>query len=132
MNASTPTPPGERRRQVSDQPDLFGGATVGVRELLQANAGQFRKGFPAWLEENGAVWRRFEREADLIRARRTHYSARTIVEVLRHESALAESGGDFKLNNNHAPDLARLYLLTHPDALGFFETRVPEASERSA
>jgi hypothetical protein len=117
---------------MADQPDLFGGATVGVRELLQANAHQFRRGFPAWLEENGHVWRRFAQVADEVRRRRAHYSARTIVEVLRHESALSDTGDPWKLNNNHAPDLARLYLLTHPDAVDFFETRVPEASERTA
>lgn len=117
---------------MADQADLFGGASVGVRELLQANAGQFRRDFPAWLEENGHVWRRFCHETDKVRQRRAHYSARTIIEVLRHESALSDSGEVWKLNNDNAPDLARLYLLTHPDAVGFFDTRVPKHSERTA
>ena len=117
---------------MADQPDLFGGATVGVRDVLQANAGRFRAGFPAWLEENGHVWARFSAETDKVRARRSHYSARTIIEFLRHESSLADSGADWKLDNNHAPDLARLYLLLHPDAEGFFTTRVLPHSERTA
>lgn len=117
---------------MADQPDLFGGATIGVRDLLQQHAGQFRQEFPAWLEENGHVWTRFHVEADKVRARRSHYSARTIIEFLRHESSLCEATDeDFKLNNNHAPDLARLYLLLNPDAEGFFTTRVLPASERS-
>lgn len=118
---------------MSDQPDLFGGASAGLRDLLQANADQFRDDFPAWLEENGHVWARFRAEVDRVRAAgRRHYSARTIVEVLRHESALAENGSPYKLNNNHTPDLARLYLLTAPGAEGFFETRVMPGAERAA
>lgn len=115
---------------MSDQPDMFGGTALSLRELLQANAGQFRGDFPAWLEENGHVWRRFALEADKVRARRKHYSARTIVEVLRHESALSDSDAHFKLNDHNTPDLARLYMLTH-DADGFFETRVLKKSERA-
>jgi hypothetical protein len=110
---------------------MFGGASSGLRELLQENAGQFRVEFPAWLEENRHVWLAFCREADKVRARRAHYSARTIVEVLRHESVLADTDATFKLNDHNTPDLARLYLLTHEDADGFFETRVPRKSTRT-
>jgi hypothetical protein len=118
---------------MTDQPDLFGGAALSVRDLLQANAGQFRKEFPAWLEENGHVWQRFCAEVRrILAAGRQHYSARTIVEVLRHESALSEVGGEFKLNNNHAPDMARLCLLTGQVPEGFFQTRVQYESERTA
>lgn len=117
---------------MADQPDLFGGATIGVRDLLQAHAGKFRQEFPAWLEENGHVWARFCTETDKVRSRRAHYSARTIIEFLRHESSLREADEDFKLNNNHAPDLARLYLLVNPDAEGFFTTRIQDHSERTA
>ena len=115
-----------------DQPDLFGRASTGERELVAANAGQFRAGFSAWLEENQHVWRRFAQEVDKIRALgRKRYSARTIIEVLRHESALADTDATFKLNDHNTPDLARLYLLVNPDAAGFFETRVLSISERS-
>lgn len=117
---------------MTDQPDLFGGAPTGLREVLQANLDQFRKGFDAWLEGNQHVWRRFAEEADKVRARRDRYSARTIIEVLRHESALADTDTSFKLNDHNTPDLARLYLLTRPDAEGFFETRVLKTSERRA
>ena len=126
-------PPYHPPRREAGQADLFGGAEQGLREILQAHAEQFRADFPAWLEENGHVWARFCREADKLRAiGRKHYSARTIIEVLRHESALTDSDPMFRLNNNHAPDLARLYRLTHAGAEGFFEVRVQGGSERVA
>lgn len=94
------------------------------RALVQAHADQFLEGFEAWLEENRHVWLRFAAEADKIRARgRKKYSARTIIEVLRHESALADTGEPWKLNDHNTPDLSRLYLLTRPGTEGFFEKR---------
>jgi hypothetical protein len=78
--------------------------------LVASQPSRYSAGFAAWLVENWHVWRAFCRHADVIRARgHRHYSARTIVEVLRHESAISEAHGRWKLNNNAAPDLARLY-----------------------
>ena len=104
-----------------------------LQNLVRDHADQFRPGFAVWLASNRHVWLAFEREADRVWARgRRHYSARTILEHLRHESALADDGRDWKLNNNAAPDLARLYRLTHPDRAGLFELRVMPGSERAA
>lgn len=101
--------------------------------LARENADAFRPGFVAWLADNLHVWAAFKREADRIWSRgRRHYSARTIGEVLRHESALADTGSEWKLNNVVFPDLARLYLLTHPERDGFFELRTQANSERAA
>jgi hypothetical protein len=86
--------------------------------------GVFKLG-AGWLEENWHVYLAFEQEAlALIRNGRTHYSARTILEVLRHESAISE-GPDkqFKLNNHAAPELARVFALLHPEHIDFFEYR---------
>lgn len=81
-------------------------------------------GFVVWLVNNRHVWRRFEQEALKIWNRgRDHYSARTIGEVLRHESALADDDQAYKLNDHIWPDLARLFLECHPACAGFFETR---------
>jgi hypothetical protein len=38
----------------------------------------------------------------------------------------------WKINNNLAPDLARLYVLRYPEAGDFFEFRVMPGSERAA
>ena len=85
---------------------------------------RFREGFQAWMFENSHVWKRFEQEALRIWNRgRRHYSARTIIEVLRHESALSDTGVEYKLNDHNTPDLARLFLDLHPACAGLFETR---------
>ena len=90
------------------------------------DSSQFRADFSEWLELNWHIWRAFVDQADRVWNRgRRHYSARTIVEVLRHESALSEFGGEFKLNGNYVPDLARLYVQRYPERAGLFETRLP-------
>lgn len=104
-----------------------------LQALVREHGDTFRPGFAAWLASNRHVWRAFEREANRVWNRgRRHYSARTLIEYLRHETALADDGRDWKLNNNHAPDLARLYRLTHPDRAGLFELRLMPGSERAA
>lgn len=106
-----------------------------LARLLEAEAKQFRKDFPAWLHDNFHVWEAFENQADMIWARgRRHYSARTIGEYLRHESALRETaaGTGWKLNDHYWPDLARLYMLVKPERDGFFERRVSPATLRAA
>jgi hypothetical protein len=103
--------------------------------FLEANKAQFRADFAQWLRNNYAVWRAFEREADAVWDRGyRHYSARTIGEFLRHRTMVAEAPNalGFKLNNCYFPDLARLYLLFHPDRDGFFEKRVNPLSVRGA
>lgn len=102
--------------------------------LVRLHAQQFRPEFAAWLAANQHVWMAFSREADRIWNRgRRRYSARTIAEYLRHESAVRDAtDAEFKWNDHNTPDLARLYLLVHPGRAGFFETRVPANSERAA
>jgi len=101
--------------------------------LVTNNAEVFRDDFAAWLPQNMAVWVAFEREAHKVWNRgRRHYSARTLVEVLRHESALADTDRDYKINGNVVPDLARLYRLAHPERADLFECRVMPCSERAA
>lgn len=102
-------------------------------DVVHANPSMFRVSFAGWLSENGHVLRRFEQEADRVWNRgRRHYSARTIVEVLRHESALRENDPLFKLNDHNTPDMARLYRLLHPQRADLFETRVQRGADRAA
>lgn len=91
--------------------------------LVQAST-RYREDFHAWLTDNYHVWERFKAEANKIRgAGWDHYSARTIIEVLRHESNLRDVGGRWKLNDWYTPDLARLYMELDSTADGFFEIR---------
>lgn len=92
---------------------------------------QFLPTFADWLTQNWHVWMAFCREADKVWNRgRRKYSARTIVEVLRHESSLAEVGSEWKINNVRIPDMARLYMAAYPERDGLFETRVQPNTER--
>jgi len=98
--------------------------------LAMENHHEFRDDFIAWLNANFPIFEYFERAAQhIFNTGRNHYSARTIVEVMRHRTALREIGdGSWKLNNDRTPDMARLYILLHPEQEGFFELRGRKAA----
>ena len=99
--------------------------------MAQQHADQFTPRFLAYLPENLHVYEAFERETmRVVRRGFPHYSARTIIEVLRHNSALAERGGPWKLNDWHTPYLARLFALLNPAFAGLFEFRITKAVGR--
>lgn len=80
--------------------------------------------FAAWLQENMHIWEAFKNEAFAVICKGyRHYSARTIIHVLRHHSALHEKSGEWKINNNHSPYLARLFDLVYPQHAGLWEYR---------
>lgn len=91
--------------------------------IISKNPDSFQPGFDVWLEENHHVYQDFEHRALSVARHRHHYSARTIVEVMRHDSVISESSGVFKLNNRFIPDLGRLFMLKNPIHDGMFETR---------
>jgi hypothetical protein len=93
--------------------------------MAHLHAAKFTPEFLDYIAANVHVFEAFEMEALKIAARGAkHYSARTIIEVLRHHSALQETGpGIYKLNDRHTPFLARLFALCHPDFAGLFEFR---------
>lgn len=69
------------------------------------------------------VFALFVREADRIRnAGRTHYSARTICEYLRHHATIEAKGRDFVINNNWVPAMSRAYMRMR-GCYRFFELR---------
>ena len=77
-----------------------------------------------WFRLNWHVVQAFEAVTlVLINKGRKHYSSRTILEVLRHESLLRGAEDNFKLNNNHAPDLARAFVVCHLEYIDFWEYR---------
>jgi len=103
--------------------------------VVDGHPERFRADFKAWLEKNYPVWIAFEHEANRVWDRgRRHYSARTIGEYLRHESAMREQPNEhgFKLNDHWWPDLARLYMLMYPEREGFFERRAGPQTLRAA
>jgi hypothetical protein len=94
---------------------------------------EFFKKPKKWFVDNWHVIEAFEEVAmRLINLGRTHYSARTIVEVLVHQTAVKERDGEFKIGNDNAPDLARVFVVLHPEHVDFWEYRRPDHPEFKA
>jgi hypothetical protein len=89
----------------------------------------FKPGFLDWMAANEPIYRQFEAQAlDLIGAGWGHFSARTIVEEIRHYTRHRESGRcSFKINDHLSPDLARAFVVRHPQHALLWEYRRPDA-----
>lgn len=98
-----------------------------VRRIAIERSGAFRCDVYQWLLDprNVDLWRQFEQEANRVWLDKTnkHYSARSIIQDLRYSSSAKDSGADFKINDHHAPVLARLWTFLYPERAGFFEFR---------
>lgn len=96
-----------------------------ARAAVLLHDDMFRPDFYSWMNGNYPIFDYFENAAmKTWEAGHKHFGARTIVEVMRYRTALREIGnGAWKLNNNRTPEMARLYMLLHPEQHGFFEFR---------
>lgn len=95
-----------------------------ARRTVVRNDELFRRDFYFWLDANWHVFEYFERSALKVWASGfTHYSHRTIWEVMRHRSNVREISGNFKLNDHYLRDCAQLYLLRHPEHAGLFNLK---------
>ena len=104
-----------------------------LRTAIVCRPELFRHDFAGWLEDNWTVWDAFNQQANRVwYSGREHYSARTIIEWLRHETSVSERTGAWKLNNVFVPDLARLYVCMYPHREGFFEQRSGHSAVRAA
>ena len=100
-------------------------------EIARNNQFEFTPEFMDFIEENGHIYEAFDKAAmEVIAAGFRHYSARTIIHVLRHHSAISQAG-EWKINNNVSPYLARLFALVHPVHADLFEFRVAKAVYRT-
>ena len=104
---------------------------LAVPDNLVSEATAISAEFGAWVAANPTIVARFFIEAHKVWVQgRRKYGARTIIEFLRHQTSLAEANNPaFKINNNAAPKLARLYLRIYPERDGLFELR--EKDERA-
>lgn len=92
--------------------------------VLNKHSDQFSKEFLEWFPQNNHIWIAFVSETSkVINAGFKHYSAKTIIHVLRHHSALAEKNSEWKINNNISPYIARLFALCYPQHEKLFEYR---------
>lgn len=81
--------------------------------------------FIEWLWANQPIWQAFCAQAlKVIAQGRDHYSSKTILEYLRHETLLQEdSTSHWKLNNNNTAYLARAFNHAYPQHSHLFKLR---------
>ncbi len=97
----------------------------GLRVPSPFERDDYPAGFFAWVytPEGREVWHSFEAKALMMARVRERYSAMAIAQVIRWETDLHD-GGEFKLNNNWVPGLARLWMHNHGQTYPrFFELR---------
>lgn len=80
--------------------------------------------FIDYIQNNLNVWLEFEKMAlNLIDKGHDHYSARTIVHVLRYQTHVGEFKSKYKINDHVSPMFARIFILIHPEHEGFFKIK---------
>lgn len=85
-------------------------------QIVASRGDEFTSRFLEYIVHNMPVYEEFERRAlRLWASGRTHYSARTILESVRHDTDIHEVASEYKINNNIIPDCARLFAIMHPD-----------------
>lgn len=100
-------------------------------KIIHANRDQFSDEFMDWFPKNEHVWKAFVRETNkIIAVGFKHYSARTIIHVLRHHSAIQENNSGWKISNNSSPYLARLFALVYPQFAKIFQYKQTPKADR--
>lgn len=104
---------------------------MNILKIAQENEELFSIEFMKWLPDNLHVWEAFCDQTFAVRKRGfKHYSARTIVHFLRHHSAVVEKSGQWKINNNFSPYLARLFDKRFPELVGLWEYRETKRAKK--
>ena len=103
-------------------PSLTRIAVASALDALHRDPLGFCQVTEGWFLKNKQVWIEFYGAAELLRVMgRSHYGAKAVMEHLRFESAIHDSETQFKLNNNYASGLGRLYNVVSDTE--FFKTR---------
>ena len=80
--------------------------------------------FAKFHAENPHIYELFKRFAwEAIRAGRRKFSARMIFHRMRWYTNVETNDPNFKINNNHSPYYARMWMVDHPEYPGFFNIR---------
>lgn len=100
--------------------------------FIQAYPHFFRRPL-VWFETEWHVIVAFERLAlQRIAEGREHYSAAALVSEMSLESRVRERAGQYKIGNDNCPDLARVFVVLHPEHLDFWEMRRKDTAEFKA
>ena len=103
----------------------------------KSRADQIYERFCKFHRANPHIWKLFCYFADKMRQIKTKYSARAIFHRLRWEmelktNAYSDEDESQKLCDHYSPYYARMYLATHPQAVGFFQLNKRTSEDRSA
>lgn len=100
------------------------------RTVLDGVDPDIQRRFRGWVVTNIHVVNRFEKYALELRRSgdRDHYGAKTITERLRWDTFIAESGKEYKINNNYASCLSRVVMALNSELRGMFRVRCREAA----
>lgn len=86
--------------------------------------------FEKFHSENPEVYDLFERFTLMVIQRGfEHYGAMSIFQRIRWHTDVETNDESYKINNNHVPFYARLFMKNHPQHEGFFRTRKSVADE---
>lgn len=91
---------------------------------LQEQFNEFHKKNPQVYE----MFRRFTYQA--IDAGRKDFGAKCVVERIRWSSMVETTGDTFKINNNFTSFYARMFMDSHPEHYGLFQTRIAAADNK--
>jgi len=98
--------------------------------IVESKPWLFTPEFVDYIKSNTHVYDAFETEAlGVAEAGFKHYSARTIIEVIRHHTAVKQVAGEWKLNNDNTPYLARVFSIAHHELGNLFEFRSSKADK---
>lgn len=77
-----------------------------------------------YIKQNPKVWDYFQKYAfELINQGATRLGAKMLFERIRYEATFQKMG-DFKVNNDYSPDMARKFEVVFPQYKGIFEKRI--------
>ena len=76
-----------------------------------------------WMERHPEVLELFERFALALAAKRKRFGINLIRERVRWEIAFDRRDDDYKINNSHAPYIARMLIARHPHLADCLELR---------
>ncbi len=108
------------------QNDLFEGTNNGPAHEDVANDNYTK--WQKFHRDNPHVYqliKRFTKQA--IESGFKHYGMQTVIERVRWHTMIETQGDQLKINNNHGPYYARLWMQDHPENAGFFHTRSSSA-----
>lgn len=94
-----------------------------VLSVVYSNAREFRDDFYSWMVSNIHIYGEFEHRALAVAKFRPRYSARSIADLMRHDTAIRSLCDEYKLNGNYVPHMARLFAMLNSAHAGLFSFR---------